>query len=69
MDNLYWERCAREIMYPDLRLGWKQHDKMLRTLTTALKKCGALAAEGGGGRNRDSEHIPSIFDATAGRGE
>lgn len=40
------ENIARSMLYPDLRGGWKNHEKMLSLLTRTILRLDDLASEG-----------------------
>lgn len=57
---LRFEQEARTLIYPDLRAGYKNHQKMLSTLTNALIKVHKMALEDEDNLVQVSEQ--SIFD-------
>lgn len=60
-ERIKYENQARELIYPDLRLWYNQHDLMLNELARALYKCSLLALDGGGDNSGTNSDI-SIID-------
>jgi hypothetical protein len=44
----FWQNSARNIVYPDLRLGYEYHSEMLVTLAVALYESVCYYKQGGG---------------------
>jgi hypothetical protein len=59
--NLKYEQTARELIYPDLRKRYKNHERSLKILADALKKV-HLLLKAGGGEPQELRSRDSIFD-------
>lgn len=65
-----YDLLARKLLYPDLRTGYVEHDKMLALLTKTLKELEILSKTGGGAPAPKDymddqiapNNIPSILD-------
>lgn len=62
-EKLEWQQPAREIIYPDLRMGYVNHEKMLNEMARAIYNCHCMAAAGGGGHNEGTDRRVSILEA------